>query len=75
MQPTIVQIVQEPARETTVVDVLMGAIGITGVMFLVAVVAGLVLGGLLVWYQKKHGRALETTAQTLELAPPRRERS
>jgi hypothetical protein len=75
VQPTIVQIVEEPARETTVVDVLIGAFGITGVMFLVAVLAGIALGGLLVWMQKKRGRALETTAQTLELAPPTRERS
>ena len=75
MQPHIVQVIEEPARELTVVDVLVGALGVTGVMFLVAVVAGLALGGLLVWIQKKRGRALETTAQTLELGPSTQERS
>lgn len=75
MQPIIVRVVEQPAKETTVVDVLIGAIGITGVMVLVALLAGLALGGLLVWIQKKRGRALETTAQTLELTPPTREKS
>jgi hypothetical protein len=75
VQPHIVQVIEEPARELTVVDVLVGAIGVTGVMFLVAVVAGLALGGLLVWMQKKRGRGMETTAQTLELGPSTQERS
>jgi hypothetical protein len=75
VQPIIVQVVEEPAKETTVVDVLIAAFGITGVLTLVAVVAGLLLGGLMVWYRKKRGRALDHTVQTLELAPPKRETS
>jgi ABC-type dipeptide/oligopeptide/nickel transport system permease component len=75
VQPIIVQVVEEPARETTVVDVLVAAFGITGILTLVAVIAGLALGGLLVWIQRKRGRALDHTVQTLELAPPNRERS
>jgi hypothetical protein len=64
-QPIIVKLVEEPARETTVVDVLLGSIGVVGVVVIAAAVAGLLLGGLLVWNQKRHGKALEHSVQTL----------
>jgi uncharacterized Tic20 family protein len=64
----IVRVVEEPARETTVVDVLLGSIGLTGLLLLAAALAGLALGGLLVWLKKRRGAdALEIEAQTLEL--------
>lgn len=66
--PIIVRVVEEPAKETTVVDVLLGSIGLTGVLLIIAALAGLALGGLLVWLKKRRGAdALEITAQTLEL--------
>jgi hypothetical protein len=66
--PMIVRVVEEPARETTVVDVLLGSIGLTGLLLLMAALAGLALGGLLVWLKKRRGAdALEIEAQTLEL--------
>jgi hypothetical protein len=66
--PIIVRVVEEPARETTVVDVLLGSIGLTGVLLVIAVLAGLALGALLVWLKKRRGEdALEIRAQTLEL--------
>ncbi len=66
--PIIVRVFEQPAKETTVVDVLLGSIGLTGVLLLVAALAGLVLGALLVWLKKKRGAdALEISAQTLEL--------
>jgi hypothetical protein len=77
LQPTgafIVRVVEEPARETTVVDVLLGSLGLTGLALLVAAAAGLALGGILVWIKKRRGDSLEITAQTLDLSPTREKR-
>jgi uncharacterized Tic20 family protein len=66
--PIIVRVVEEPAKETTVVDVLLGSIGLTGLLLLIAALAGLALGALLVWIKKRRGAdALEIEAQTLDL--------
>lgn len=70
----MVRVVEQPARETTVVDVLLGSIGLTGVLLLIAVLAGLALGGLLVWRKKARGEGLERTVQTLELSPTQEKR-
>jgi hypothetical protein len=51
-QPIVVRILEEPVRETTVVDVLIGAFGLTGVLILIAVLCGVALGGLFVLYRK-----------------------
>ncbi len=72
--PIIVRVVQEPARETTVVDVLLGSMGLTGVVLLVAAIAGIALGAFLVWMKKRRGDSLEITAQTLELSPTQEKR-
>lgn len=53
--PIIVQVVQQPVESTTVADVLLGAMGLTGVMVLAAVVLGALLGGALIGL--KHWRA------------------
>jgi hypothetical protein len=47
-KPIIVNIVVEPARETTIVDVLVGSMGLVGALLLAAVVLGAILGGLLI---------------------------
>jgi len=70
----IVKVVEQPVRETTVVDVLLGSIGLTGGLLLIAALAGLALGGLLVWRKKARGEGLERTVQTLELSPTQEER-
>ena len=46
-EPIIVKLV-EP-HQTNVADVLIGALGVTGVLVVIAVVAGLLAGGLLFW--------------------------
>lgn len=51
-QPVIVKIIEEPVRETTVVDVLLGALGLTGVLILIGVLLGGVLGGLFILYRR-----------------------
>jgi hypothetical protein len=67
--PIMVRVVEEPVRETTVVDVLLGSIGLTGLLLLAAAVAGLALGALLVWWKKRRGLdSLEIEAQTLDLS-------
>jgi hypothetical protein len=53
--PIIVQVVQQPVESTTVADVLLGALGLTGVMVLAAIVLGALLGGALIGW--KHWRA------------------
>jgi hypothetical protein len=49
--PIIVQVVQEPVESTTIGDVLIGAIGLTGVLVLVAILLGGLLGGLLIGFK------------------------
>ena len=51
-QPVLVKIIEEPARQTTVVDVLIGAFGLTGVLILIAVLCGAALGGLFILYRR-----------------------
>jgi hypothetical protein len=43
-----VRVVEEPVETTGVGDILIGAMGLTGVMLLAALALGLVLGGLLI---------------------------
>ena len=46
--PIIVDLVQEPVKSTTIVDVLVGSLGLTTVLLLAAVVLGALLGGILI---------------------------
>ena len=52
--PTIVQVVPEPpAAELSMIDVALAAFGVTGVIMAAALVAGLIAGGLFIWFRKK----------------------
>jgi hypothetical protein len=46
--PIVVRVVQQPVESTTVADVLVGAIGLTGVLVLVAVLLGGLFGAVLI---------------------------
>lgn len=46
--PIVVRVIEEPVRETTVGDVILGALGLTGVLLLAALLFGLLLGFLMV---------------------------
>jgi uncharacterized protein YneF (UPF0154 family) len=46
--PIIVKVVQQPIESTTVADVLLGAIGLTGMLVLVAALLGGVFGAVLI---------------------------
>ena len=48
MTPFVVELVDAPTRETTVVDVLVQALGVAGGIMVVALLAGLLAGGLLI---------------------------
>jgi hypothetical protein len=47
-EPVMVRVIQPTVDETSVADVLIGSIGLTGVLVLVAVVLGALLGGALI---------------------------
>lgn len=51
----IVRIVEQPAAEVTVADVILGALGIAGVMTLAAILLGGVLGWLLIVRSRRRG--------------------
>jgi hypothetical protein len=46
--PIIVRVIQPPTESTTVGDVLIGAIGLTGMLVVVALLLGAVFGGILI---------------------------
>lgn len=51
---TIVQIVNEdPAKELSMIDVSVAAFGLTGVIMVAALVAGLAAGALFIWYRSR----------------------
>lgn len=54
--PIIVRVVEEPVPTTGVADILIGALGLTSVMLLSALVLGAVLGGLLIGYKRLRAR-------------------
>jgi hypothetical protein len=59
MQPPdsiIVKVVQEPVRETTIVDVLLGSLGLVGALLLAALVLGAILGATLIGIKKFRAR-------------------
>ena len=51
-QPVLVKIIEEPARQTTAADVLIGAFGLTGVLILIALLCGAAFGGLFILYRR-----------------------
>jgi hypothetical protein len=49
--PVVVRVVEEPTRETSVADILLGAVGFVGFVLIAAAVVGLVAGGLFILYR------------------------
>jgi hypothetical protein len=53
-QVTIVQIAPEqPARELSMIDVSLAAFGLTGVIMVAALIAGLIAGAGYIWYRSR----------------------
>ena len=70
--PIIVRVVEEPVKETTIADVILGSLGLVGVMLLSALLLGLLLGGGLLLYKRltgKEGIDAERDAETLRVTP------
>lgn len=51
----IVRLVETPAEEVTVADVIIGSLGVAGAMTLAAVALGLVLGWILIVRSRRRG--------------------
>lgn len=54
--PIVVRVVEEPVRSTGVADILIGALGLTGVMLLAALLLGALLGGILIGIKRLRAR-------------------
>ena len=54
-KPIIVKIVEPEGDPTGLADVLIGALGLTGVLTLCAVVAAVVFAGVLFWIRSRSG--------------------
>ena len=52
--PIVVDVVKQPpvAPEITMGDVVLGAVGLTGVIMICAVLAGLLVGGVFIWIKR-----------------------
>ena len=50
--PIVVRVVEEPVESTGISDILVGALGLTGVMLLAALLLGAALGGILIAVKK-----------------------
>ena len=46
--PILVRVIEEPKHETTIVDVVVGSLGLTGALLLAAIILGAILGGILI---------------------------
>ena len=51
-QPVMVRVIEPPIESTTAADVLIGALGLTGVLILSALLLGAVFGGILIGIKK-----------------------
>ena len=52
-RPFIVKIVEAPSDPTGLADVLIGALGLTGVIVVIAVLLGFVMGAMLFWIRSR----------------------
>jgi len=63
---------EEPVKSTGVSDILIGALGLTGVMLLAALLLGLLLGGTLIGIKKlraKYNLETDTDHDALRVTP------
>lgn len=47
-QPIVVRVIEEPVETTGIADIIVGALGLTGVLLLIALLLGAALGGTLI---------------------------
>ena len=71
-QPIVVRVIEEPVKSTGVADILVGALGLTGVMLSAALLLGALLGALLIGVKKlraKYGVAPIPDSESLRVTP------
>jgi hypothetical protein len=51
--PLVVKVVDSPTQETTVGDILLGAVGLVGVILLLAALVGFIAGGVFILVRKR----------------------
>jgi hypothetical protein len=70
--PIIVRVVEQPVQDTSVADVIIGAIGLTGFLLLAAALLGLALGAFLIGVKKlraRYGVEQEADPDALRVTP------
>lgn len=60
--PLVYELVEPTTEQTTVIDVLLGAFSVVGVLGLTAVLLGMSLAGLLIGLRRRRGRDMEGAA-------------
>jgi len=63
-QPIIVKLIDPPRDPTGLADVLLGALGLTGVIVVIAVVLGIVLAGVMFWMRSRSTGGAEIDGPT-----------
>jgi len=54
--PIVVRVIEQPVKSTTVGDVIVGAVGLTGVLVMIALVAGGLLGCVLIGIKRMRAK-------------------
>jgi len=71
-KPIIVKVIQEPEETTTIVDVLVGSLGLTMALLLAAIVLGAMLGGVMIGIKLLRARYsvdVREDAESLRVTP------
>ena len=50
---TIVEVVKEPAESIGMIQVALAAFGLTGIIMVLAVLVGLLAGGVIIWFRRQ----------------------
>lgn len=51
--PTIIEVVSEPTRNLSMIDVAVAAFGLTGVIMVAALLAGIAAGVVIIWLRQR----------------------
>jgi ABC-type phosphate transport system permease subunit len=65
----IVTVIEPPARQTTVADVIVGSLGLAGVLLLISLALGACVGAILVRWHQRHPPEQEHLPPVSPLVP------